>query len=114
MAMPAPICFKFDMQFAEREARLTLAATGIKIPANIKMIAITTKSSISVKPLISIPFYHRLLDSVKRRKVPQNLAQHPKHFPPDTDNPFWWLRRFALMPTLRIPDFFLGVGNPGC
>jgi hypothetical protein len=49
--MALPIWFKLDSQLAFCAVFLALANTGNKIAARIAMIAMTTNSSISVKPL---------------------------------------------------------------
>src|SRR5438034_11201312 len=50
MVMPRPICFMFERQLACRAFSRAWAKTGNKIAARIAIIAITTRSSISVKP----------------------------------------------------------------
>ena len=48
--IPRPICLKFDMHFARFEAAFACAKAGSRRPAKMEIIAITTKSSISVNP----------------------------------------------------------------
>src|SRR5438552_1929780 len=48
--MAAPICLVLERQAAERAFSRAWAKTGNRIAARMAMIAITTRSSISVKP----------------------------------------------------------------
>jgi predicted CDP-diglyceride synthetase/phosphatidate cytidylyltransferase len=50
---PMPICFTLLMHWVLRADSLALLNTGSRIPARIPIIAITTNSSISVKPLLN-------------------------------------------------------------
>src|SRR5579871_5958014 len=50
MARAVPICFMLETQEMVRACSRALAKTGNRIAARIAMIAITTSSSISVKP----------------------------------------------------------------
>src|SRR5437870_1602127 len=49
-----PICCMFDRQAALRALSRAWAKTGTRIAARIAMIAITTSSSISVKPFVRV------------------------------------------------------------
>jgi hypothetical protein len=50
--MPSPICFRLLWQLARRAFSRARAKTGNKIAARMAMMAMTTKSSINVKPPI--------------------------------------------------------------
>jgi len=61
ISIPKAICFRFEAQDDWRAFSLALANTGKRIAARMAMIAMTTNSSISVKPLRDFPIRTVLL-----------------------------------------------------
>src|SRR5690348_13523082 len=58
MVIPVPSCFRLDRHAVERACSRACANTGNKIAAKIAMIAITTRSSMSVKPCCRVRIVH--------------------------------------------------------